>query len=238
MILLKERILIVEDDEDIVRVVKNYLERAGYVVNWASTGREGLSDFKNNEYQLVMVDLMLPEMDGFTLCKNIRWTSDVPILIISAKNTDEDKVKGLKLGADDYITKPFSLVELEARVNSHLRRYRRYNNENMEGDNIIRFDNGLSIDKENMKVMVDGNEISMTPKEFSLIELLAENPDKTFSKKEIYEHIWNQEELYDNNTVTVHIKEIRTKLKDSTKEPIYIQTVWGIGYKFLGKKTL
>lgn len=235
---MKERILIVEDDEDIVRVLKNYLERAGYIVNWASTGREGLSDFKSNDYDLVMIDLMMPEMDGFTLCKNIRWTSDVPIIIISAKNTDEDKVKGLKLGADDYITKPFSLVELEARVNSHLRRYRRYTNDSIESDNIIRFDNGLSMDKENKKVMIDNNEIFMTPKEFSLIELLADNPNKTFSKKELYEHIWNQEDLYDNNTVTVHIKEIRNKLKDNSKEPSYIQTVWGIGYKFIGKRIL
>lgn len=233
---MKEKILIVEDDEDIVRVVKNYLEKDDYIVNWASTGREGLSDFKSNNYQLVMIDLMLPEMDGFTLCKNIRWTSNVPLIIISARNTDEDKVRGLKLGADDYITKPFSLVELEARLSSHLRRYRRYTNEDTIDENIIRFDNGLSVDKENMKVFVDGSEILMTPKEFSLIELLAENPDKTFSKKELYEHIWNQDDLYDNNTVTVHIKEIRNKLKDNSKEPIYIQTVWGIGYKFIGKK--
>lgn len=233
---MNEKILLVEDDEDIARIVTDHLKNAGYIITWSSTGLEGLEDFKNDKFKLAIVDLMLPEMDGFTLCKNIRLISDIPLIIMSAKNTDKDKVLGLKLGADDYITKPFSLVEMEARISSHLRRYNHFKNEDYISEEIIDFDNGLSLNKDKKEIYLNGKSIPFTQKEYCLLSLLAENPGKTFSKKELYEHIWVQNDIEDNNTVTVHIKEIRNKLNDNVKNPIFIQTIWGTGYKFIGKR--
>ncbi|NOH15359.1 response regulator transcription factor [Clostridium cochlearium] len=231
---MKEKILIVEDDEEIALCIKEYIEKTGYEVLWASTGKEGYEEFKEEKFSLLMIDIMMPEMDGLTLCKNIRLTSDVPILIISAKNEDGDKVRGLNIGADDYITKPFSLVELKARVESHLRRYRRYHGiENNE--HILKFKKGLVIYKEGKYVEVDGTNIHLTSKEFELLMLIAENPNKTFKKSELYEILWGEKDVQGNNTVTVHIKELREKLKEDVKNPNFIETVWGTGYKFIGE---
>lgn len=231
---MKERILIVEDDEEIALCIKEYVEKTGYEVLWASTGKEGYEEFKRENFSLLMIDIMMPEMDGLTLCKNIRLTSDVPILIISAKNEDGYKVKGLNIGADDYITKPFSLAELQARLESHLRRYRRYNGiENNE--HILKFKRGLIIYQEGKYVEVDGRNIHLTSKEFELLMLMAENPKKTFTKSELYEILWGEKDVHGNNTVTVHIKELREKLKENVKNPNFIETVWGIGYKFIGE---
>nr|WP_206154945.1 response regulator transcription factor [Clostridium muellerianum] len=228
--------LIVEDDEAIANILKEHLEKEGYEVNWSSTGKEGLEDFKKYEFELVMVDIMLPEMDGFTLCKNIRWINeDVTIIIISAKQTDMDKVKGLKLGADDYITKPFSLTEVSARVEAHLRRYRKTDRQSIS-NGMLKFKKGLCILPEEKKVTLEEREIQMTSKEFELLQLMAQNPNKVFSKEELYHHIWQSMDLEGNNTVTVHIKELREKLGDSSKNPTFIQTVWGTGYKFIGEK--
>ncbi|MHC1684629.1 MAG: response regulator transcription factor [Clostridiaceae bacterium] len=232
---MKERLLIVEDDEAIASIIKEHLEKEGYEISWASTGKEGLEDFKKEKFDLVIIDIMLPEMDGFSLCKNIRWISEVPILIVSAKQTDLDKVKGLKLGADDYITKPFSLIEISARVEAHLRRHRKKDHTN-ENNNKLEFKKQLTIVLEENLVLLKGQEVSLTSKEFDLLLLMAQNPNRIFSKKELYEHIWKSVDVEGNNTVTVHVKALREKLKEDVKNPTFIQTVWGTGYKFIGER--
>lgn len=234
---MKEKLLIVEDDEAIANILKEHLQKEGYEVWWSSTGKEGLDDFKKQTFHLVMIDIMLPEMDGYTLCKNIRWISEVPILIISAKQTDLDKVKGLKLGADDYITKPFSLLEISARVEVQLRRYRKSKGISLSV-NSIEFIQGLTILPEENRVLLKNIEIPLTSKEFELLLLMSQNPNKTFSKKELYEHIWQSIDVDGNNTVTVHVKSLREKLGDDVKKPTFIQTVWGTGYKFIGEKKI
>ncbi|HLR68215.1 response regulator transcription factor [Virgibacillus alimentarius] len=230
---MQARLLLVEDDSEIAGITRNTLIQEGYEVTWATTGLEGWEDFQGAKYDLVLVDLMLPEMDGFTLCKNIRLKSDVPIIIISARKEDEDKVEGLGLGADDYLAKPFSLVELKARIKSQLRRWRRYQGV-CETGNRSRYTDGLTIDWDQRKVMLHGDELLLTVKEFDLLHVLAKHPQRTFSKQELYEHIWNQVEAEGLHTVTVHIKSLREKLKDPVKTPYFIQTVWGKGYKFIG----
>lgn len=229
----KERILIVEDDSSIARILSDHLRKEGYFVTWASTGKEGWEDFKADQYDLALIDIMLPEMDGFTLCRNIRLESDIPILILSAKTESESKINGLDIGADDYITKPFRLDELSARISSQLRRYRRY----MKTDEskTLEYYHGLKIDFQKEMVYVDGEKVLLTGKEWELLILLAKNPFKTFSKTELYEHVWQQEDLNGNNTITVHIKALRTKLNDHAKIAKYIQTVWGEGYRFIGE---
>ncbi|WP_291564929.1 MULTISPECIES: response regulator transcription factor [unclassified Clostridium] len=234
---MKEKILIVEDDEEIALCIKEYVENNGYSTLWASTGREGYEEFKRGKFQLLIIDIMMPEMDGLTLCKNIRLTSDIPIIILSAKSEDYDKVKGLNLGADDYVTKPFSLIELQARIESNLRRYKRYNGIN-EDNNLLKYKNGLSINKEDKYVEIEGINVHLTSKEFELFILMAQNPKRSFSKKELYEIIWGEEEIDGNNTVTVHVKQIRDKLKDDLKKPKFIETVWGTGYRFVGEKLI
>jgi len=232
---MNENILIVEDDTEIARVVADYLQNKGYRVLWASTGVEGLYEFKNGDFDLIIVDVMMPEMDGFTLCKNIRLISEVPILITSAKNNEEDKVKGLRLGVDDYITKPFSLVELEARIESNLRRYRIINR-TMENGNTLNFKEGLSVNLVNKTVTINEEDIHLTSTEYELLLLMMKNPNKAFTKKELYENVWNEPDISSNNIVTVHVKQLREKIKDSIKKPRYVETVWGTGYRFIGEK--
>ena len=235
---MKEKILIVEDDEAIASIMQEHLEKEGYKVFWSSTGKEGLEDFKREEFQLVMIDIMLPEMNGFTLCKNIRWLNEeVPIIIVSAKQTDSDKVRGLKLGADDYITKPFSLMEISARIEAHLRRHRKKENY-IPLDKKLEFKKGLTIIPEDNRVILKDYEISLTSKEFEILFLMAQNPNKVFSKEELYQHIWENIDVKGNNTVTVHIKALREKIKDNIKNPTFIQTVWGTGYKFIGERSI
>lgn len=231
---MKARLLLVEDDPEIARVVRDMLSREGYEVTWATTGLEGWEDFQANAYDLVLVDLMLPEMDGFTLCKNIRWKSDVPMIIISARKEDEDKIEGLHIGADDYLAKPFSLAELKARVESHLRRWWRYLGVQHKVQK-TEYLNGLMIYWEQQKIELNGVEITLTSKEFALLQLLAQNPQRIFSKSELYQHIWNQADAEGLHTVTVHIKSLREKLADPVKFPLFIQTVWGKGYQFIGE---
>ncbi|MEA0565189.1 MULTISPECIES: response regulator transcription factor [Lysinibacillus] len=230
---MKEKLLLIEDDAAIGRIVKDTLEQEGYCVTWATTGLEGLADFQAQPFDLVLVDWMLPEMDGLTVCQNIRWESDVPILMMSARKEEEDKVEGLQ-GADDYIAKPFSLEELKARVASHLRRWRRYHKQEPLEEQTA-YANGLTIDWQREIVRVNQQEIALTQKEFALVRLLAKNPSQTFTKEELYQHIWQQATLEDTHTVTVHIKALREKLKDSVKNPNFIQTVWGKGYRFIGE---
>ena len=230
---MKEKLLLIEDDAAIGRIVKDTLEQEDYCVTWATTGLEGLADFQAQPFDLVLVDWMLPEMDGLTVCQNIRWESDVPILMMSARKEEADKVEGLQ-GADDYIAKPFSLEELKARVASHLRRWRRYHKQEAIEEQTA-YANGLTIDWQREIVWVNKQEIALTQKEFALVRLLAKNPSQTFTKEELYQHIWQQATLEDTHTVTVHIKALREKLKDSVKNPNFIQTVWGKGYRFIGE---
>lgn len=231
---MQSRLLLVEDDPEIARVVRDMLVGEGYEVTWATTGLEGWEDFQAAAYDLVLVDLMLPEMDGFTLCQNIRWKSDVPIIIISARKEDADKVEGLHLGADDYLAKPFSLVELKARIASHLRRWHRYQGV-PTGENKTSYTNELTIFWEQQKVWLSEKEVSLTSMEFAVLKVLAENPTRVFSKSELYEHVWNQVDVEGLHTVTVHIRSLRLKLTDPAKEPKFIQTVWGKGYLFIGE---
>lgn len=227
------RILLIEDDPQIARAIQDALRLDHYEVTWATTGLEGWEDFQQGKYDLALIDLMLPEMDGFTVCQNIRWKSDIPIIMISARKEDEDKVEGLQLGADDYLAKPFSLMELKARVQSHLRRWKRY-----QGDEVIEnkstYANELNIHWESQKVFRYGQEIALTTTEYNLLALLAQNPKHVFSKNELYEHIWNQVDTEGLHTVTVHIRSLRSKIQDSVKTPLFIQTIWGKGYQFIG----
>lgn len=228
-----EKLLLIEDDTAIGRIVKDTLTKEGYVVTWATTGLEGLADFQADAFDLVLVDWMLPEMDGLTVCQNIRWQSELPIIMISARKGEGDKVEGLQ-GADDYLAKPFSLEELKARVASHLRRWKRYNKKDTEEESIL-FEHGLKINWQKEIVTLMDEEIVLTQKEYALLTLLAKNPSQIFSKESLYQHIWQQSVLEDTHTVTVHIKALREKLKDSVKTPYFIQTVWGKGYRFIGE---
>lgn len=232
---MSRRILIVEDDEQIANILKEYLINRGYEINWASTGNEGLEDFKIGNYDLIIVDIMLPGLDGYSLCQSIRLISDVPILIASARNKELDKIKGLKIGADDYVTKPFSLPEVEARIESLLRRY---NRSIREGglEEIYTYAGGLQINFNRKQISIDGQEIFLTATEWSLLTILAKNPNRPFTKKELYENVWQEEDIEGSNTVTVHIKQLRTKLKEDSKNPKYIETAWGIGYRFIGRR--
>lgn len=227
------KILIVEDDEQIASILKEYLTNRGYEVNWASTGNEGLEDFKIGNYALLIVDIMLPGLDGYSLCQSIRLISDVPILIASARNKELDKIKGLKIGADDYVTKPFSLPEVEARIESLLRRYNRSIREGSL-EEVYAYVGGLEINFNRKQVLIDEQEIFLTATEWNLLTILAKNPRRPFTKKELYENVWQEEDIEGSNTVTVHIKQLRTKLKEDSKNPKYIETAWGIGYRFIG----
>jgi DNA-binding response OmpR family regulator len=229
------RLLLVEDDGQIARIICDHLRKDGFSVAWASTGKEGLEEFAAEKFDFVLVDLMLPEMDGFTLLRTIRKTHEIPMLIISAKSEDESKVKGLDLGADDYMTKPFSLEELSARISSHLRRYRRYQGV-QESSQMTAYKNGLSIDFAQKAVHIDGKLLNLTSKEYELLQLLAKNPFETFSKEALLEMVWKQEDISASNTVTVHIKSLRSKLKDTSRSAVFIQTVWGSGYRFIGEE--
>ncbi|MFD2654827.1 response regulator transcription factor [Gracilibacillus thailandensis] len=228
-------ILLVEDDQEIARIVRDHLLRQSMYVTWASTGKEGWEDFNQDNYDLVLVDLMLPEMDGYQLCKNIRLNSDVPLIILSAKLEDEAKIKGLDLGADDYMTKPFSLAELMARVKSHLRRYQRYQGVDPKKGHRT-FNDGLELNVEKRLVFVDDQEIPLTTKEFALFQLFINHPNRTFAKAELYQHVWGEIDNIGNNTINVHIKSLRQKLGEQMKDPKWIETVWGIGYRFIGEQ--
>ena len=231
----KDNILLVEDDPEIARILLDHLRREGYDVTWASSGLESWEDFRNGEYQLVLLDLMLPEMDGFTVCKHVRLISDVPVLIMSARTQEESKLKGLGLGADDYITKPFSLAELTARIEAHLSRYRRY--QGSPSPSVLQlYNDGLSIHPLNQQVSLNGADLQLTGKERALLMLLASNQGRVFTKTEIYEHVWGQPAEENSGTVTVHIKSLRAKLGDEPHQPRWIETVWGSGYRFIGER--
>lgn len=225
------RILIIEDEEAIADLEKDYLELSDFDVTIEHDGEEGLKQALSGDYGLIILDLMLPGMDGFEVCKHIREKKDVPVIMVSAKKDDIDKIRGLGLGADDYLTKPFSPSELVARVKAHLSRYSRLVGNNAKKNDIIEI-RELKIDKTARRVFIDGGEKPFTTKEFDLLTFLAENPNHVFSKEELFRQIWNMESVGDIATVTVHIKKIREKIEYDTSNPQYIETIWGVGYRF------
>ena len=225
------RILIVEDEVAIADLEKDYLELSGFEVEIENDGTKGLERALHEEFDLFILDLMLPGVDGFEICKKIREIKNTPILMVSAKKDDIDKIRGLGLGADDYVTKPFSPSELVARVKAHLARYERLIGSNMPQNDIIEI-RGIKIDKTARRVWVNGEEKQFTTKEFDLLTFLAENPNHVFTKEELFRKIWDMESIGDIATVTVHIKKIREKIDMNTNKPQYIETIWGVGYRF------
>ena len=225
------KLLIIEDELAIAELEKDYLELSGFEVEIESNGKSGLERALKEEFDLFILDLMLPEIDGFEICKRIRKVKNTPILMVSAKKDDIDKIRVLGLGADDYITKPFSPSELVARVKAHLARYDRLIGSNAQENEIIEI-RGLKIDKTARRVYVNGEEKQFTTKEFDLLTFLAQNPNHVFSKDELFNKIWDMESVGDIATVTVHIKKIREKIEVNTAKPQYIETIWGVGYRF------
>jgi DNA-binding response OmpR family regulator len=225
------KILIVEDEEAIADLEKDYLELSGFEVEVEHDGSRGLERALNEEFNMFLLDLMLPGADGFEICKKIREKKNTPILMVSAKKDDIDKIRGLGLGADDYITKPFSPSELVARVKAHLARYERLIGSNVQENDIIEI-RGIRIDKTARRVWVNDEEKQFTTKEFDLLTFLAQNPNHVFTKDELFSKIWDMESIGDIATVTVHIKKIREKIEFNTAKPQYIETIWGVGYRF------
>lgn len=225
------RILIVEDEEAIADLEKDYLELSGFEVEVANDGEVGLEKALGEDYNLIILDLMLPGVDGFEICRQVRSEKDTPIIMISAKKDDIDKIRGLGLGADDYMTKPFSPSELVARVKAHLARYERLIGSTMEENKVIEI-RGLKIDTTARRVWVNGEEKTFTTKEFDLLTFLASHPNHVYTKDQLFSEIWDMESIGDIATVTVHIKKIREKIEFDTSKPQYIETIWGVGYRF------
>ena len=225
------KILIIEDEEAIADLEKDYLELSGFEVEIAADGETGLKRALDEDFQLVILDLMLPGVDGFEICRQVREKKNTPIIMVSAKKDDIDKIRGLGLGADDYMTKPFSPRELVASVKTHLNRYKRLLNSNARENTVIEI-RGLKIDKTARRVWVNGEEKNFTSREFDLLTFLAENPNHVFTKEELFRKIWDMDSVGDIATVTVHIKKIREKIEQNSAKPQYIETIWGVGYRF------
>lgn len=227
------RILIVEDEAAIAELEKDYLELSGFEVAIENTGDKGLKAALSEEFDLIVLDLMLPVIDGYEICRRVREKKNIPIIMVSAKKEDIDKIRGLGIGADDYMTKPFSPSELVARVKAHLARYERLVGSNVKANEIIEI-RGIKIDKTARRVYINGEEKAFTTKEFDLLTFLAENPNHVFTKEELFNKIWDMESFSQNDiaTVTVHIKKIREKVELNTSKPQYIETIWGVGYRF------
>lgn len=225
------KILIVEDEVAIADLEKDYLELSGFDVEVANDGLIGYQKAMEEDYNLVILDLMLPGMDGFEICRKLREEKNTPIIMVSAKKDDIDKIRGLGLGADDYMTKPFSPSELVARVKAHLSRYERLIGSAAEVNKVIEI-RGLKIDTTARRVWVNGQEKAFTTKEFDLLTFLASHPNHVYTKDELFSEIWDMESIGDIATVTVHIKKIREKIEMDTSNPQYIETIWGVGYRF------
>lgn len=228
----KRKILIIEDEHDISRILRDYLTKNQYEAAVASNGQDGLQMMELLQPDYIILDIMLPDMDGIEVCREIRRRNNVPILILSARGSDTDKVLGLGFGADDYMTKPFSLSELLARINAHFRRYDSLSlATERDGTNLLRLAN-LEIDKKAYKVTLDGNEVSLSAKEFELLHYLASNKNQVFSKSQLLDAIWGYAAYGDENTVTVYIRRLREKIEADPSHPSVLKTVWGVGYKF------
>ena len=227
----KQKIMIVDDDNNIAELISLYLTKECFETKIVNDGEEALKEFVSFRPDLIILDLMLPGVDGFEICRQIRSQKNTPIIMVSAKKDDIDKIRGLGLGADDYMTKPFSPSELVARVKAHLARYERLIGSNVEQNEVIEI-RGLKIDKTARRVWVNGEEKSFTTKEFDLLTFLAGHPNHVYSKEELFREIWDMESIGDIATVTVHIKKIREKIEYDTSHPQYIETIWGVGYRF------
>ena len=225
------RILIIEDEESIADLEKDYLELSGFQVEIEDRGDTGLTRALKEEFDLIILDLMLPGVDGFEICKQIRQEKNIPVIMVSAKKDDIDKIRGLGLGADDYMTKPFSPSELVARVKAHMARYERLIGSGIQENEIVEI-RGIKIDKTARRVWINGEEKAFTSKEFDLLTFLAQNPNHVYTKEELFSKIWDMESIGDIATVTVHIKKIREKIEFNTAKPQYIETIWGVGYRF------
>ncbi len=223
-------ILVCDDDKQIVDAIEIYLMNEGFNVLKAYDGLEAIEVLKNNRVELLIIDIMMPKMDGIHATVKIRETNSLPIIFLSAKSEDTDKIIGLNMGADDYITKPFNPLELIARVKSALRRYTELGNLNVDNNAIFK-SGGLVINDDTKEVMVDGNEVKLTPIEYNILLMLVKNQGKVFSIDQIYESIWNEEAIGADNTVAVHIRHIREKIEINPKDPRYLKVVWGVGYK-------
>ena len=225
-----KRVLIIEDDEKITEIERDYLEANDFEVELASNGNDGLQKAISTDYDLILLDIMLPGIDGFNICRQIRKVKETPILLVSAKREEIDKIRGLGLGADDYIVKPFSPNELVARVKSHIARYERLT-VNKSHNNTLNFGE-LEINLDAHRVFVNGNEVILANREFELLTFLAQNPNILFSREKLFERIWGLDALGDSATVTVHINRIREKIEQNPNKPRYIETIWGSGYRF------
>ncbi|MDY4114786.1 MAG: response regulator transcription factor [Blautia sp.] len=227
----KQKILIVDDDNNIAELIALYLTKECFETKIVNDGEEALKEFASFHPDLIILDLMLPEVDGFDICRQVRQEKNIPIIMVSAKKDDIDKIRGLGLGADDYMTKPFSPSELVARVKAHMDRYNRLIGSNVQKNDIVEI-RGIKIDKTARRVWVNGEETTFTSKEYDLLTFLAENPNRVFTKEELFREIWDMESVGDIATVTVHIKKIREKIEFNTAKPQYIETIWGVGYRF------
>ncbi|MFC5465173.1 response regulator transcription factor [Lederbergia graminis] len=225
-----KKILIIEDEESIAELERDYLEVNGFESDIVTTGEQGLQKAITQEYDLILLDLMLPGIDGFEICKQIRKVKDIPILMVTARKEDIDIIRGFDRGADDYIEKPFNPNELVARVKAHLARYERLVNRNQPKQEIQV--KGLCIDQESRRVFLNGEEKILTAKEFDLLTFLALHPNKVFSKEHLFERIWGIDSIGDITTVTVHIRKIREKIEQDPSKPEFIETIWGVGYRF------
>lgn len=226
-------ILVVDDDKEIVESIEIFLRNEGYNVYKTYNGVEALDILVNKDVHLILMDIMMPKLDGIKATIKIREEKNIPIILVSAKSEDTDKIMGLNIGADDYITKPFNLLELIARVKSNLRRYvtlGTYNNEKKDNDEVLS-SGGLELNTSTKEVKVDGQIVKVTPIEFKILNLLLANKGRVFSIDEIYEKVWNEESFNVENTVAVHIRRIREKIEINPKEPRYLKVVWGVGYK-------
>ena len=229
-------ILVVDDDKEIVESIEIYLRNEGYKVFKAYDGLEALDILTNEEIHLILMDIMMPKLDGIKATIKIRQEKNIPIILVSAKGEDTDKILGLNIGADDYITKPFNLLELIARVKSNLRRYMNFGNFNNETREDVLRSGGLELNTSTKEVKVDGNQVKVTPIEYRILELLLRNKGRVFSIDEIYEKVWKEESFNVENTVAVHIRRIREKIEINPKEPRYLKVVWGVGYKIEDNK--
>ena len=225
------KVLIVEDEEAIAEIEKDYLKLSGFEVTVKSDGESGLESAMGEDYDICILDVMLPGVDGFEICRQVREKKNIPIIMVSAKKEDIDKIRGLGVGADDYMTKPFSPSELVARVKAYLARYERLVSSSKENNDVIEI-RGIKIDKTARRVFVNGEEKVFTTKEFDLLTFLAEHPNHVYTKDELFKEIWDMDSIGDIATVTVHIKKIREKIEYDTSKPQYIETIWGVGYRF------
>ena len=229
-------ILVCDDDKEIANAIEIYLEKEGYKIYKANNGKEALNIINKEEIHLVILDIMMPELDGISVAENIREDKAIPIIMLSAKSEDYDKIKGLNVGADDYITKPFNPMELIARVNSQMRRYTKLGSISKKEDNNIYQAGELIIDDTKKEVYVDGKNIKLTPTEYNILKFLTKNKGRVFSISQIYENVWEEESYGAENIIAVHIRHIREKIEINPKEPRYLKVVWGVGYKIEDNK--